>query len=283
MWPTNRTYVSPDRTDPLDGRWGDRTLLMGIVNATPDSFSNDGVDKRVDDAVASARHMIANGARIIDVGGESTRPDAPRVSPAAQISRVVPIIEAIVSDLATFGGSAALSVDTTCADVAEAALQAGATIVNDVSGTTDDSDLPHVAAAHGATYVTMHNQRGREHTDLIDDIRRGLDQSLAALDAAGIQTIVIDPGFGFGWTVAQNTEMLRRLPELWDYRLPILTGTSRKSAIGAVLDHRPVDQRLWGTAATVAQTICAGADIVRVHDVAEMADVARVTDAIVRR
>ena len=250
---------------------------MGILNATPDSFSSDGTDGDVDRAVRQALAMLDSGADLIDVGGESTRPGADRVDAETQIGRVVPVIEAL-----TAARPCVVSVDTTLAAVADAALAAGATVVNDVSGTTDDPEIVEVAAKRRAGYIVMHNQRGREHTDVIDDIRRGLEPAVEALHTAGVVDVAVDPGYGFGWSVDQNLEMLRRLGELTVLELPLLVGTSRKSSIGKLLEDRPMDGRAFGTAATVAQSICAGVDIVRVHDVPEMVDVVRVTDAIVR-
>ncbi len=274
---TRRVYEQA-RASWGDHEWGTRTLVMGIVNATPDSFSSDGTGGDVGRAVSQAVAMLEAGADIVDIGGESTRPGAGRVDAATQIARVVPVIEALRRER-----DCLISVDTTLAPVASAALSAGATIVNDVSGTEDDPDIARVAGDQGAPYVVMHNQRGRPHTDVIADITDGLRNAVSRLREAGVTEVIIDPGFGFGWSVQQNLEMLRRLDELWALELPILVGTSRKSTIGAVLGDRPADQRLMGTAATVAQSICAGADIVRVHDVPEMVDVVRVTDAIVRR
>lgn len=250
---------------------------MGIVNATPDSFSSDGVAGDVRRGVDQAIAMLDAGADIIDIGGESTRPDATPVVASTQIDRVLPIITAL-----TELRPCVISIDTTRAAVANAALDAGATIVNDVSGITDDPEIADVAAQHRAPYITMHNQRGRQHGDVIDDITAGLGSSINHLTAAGVTDILVDPGFGFGWSIAQNLELLRRLAELTTLGLPIVVGTSRKSTIGNVLGARTADERIFGTAATVSQAIGRGADIVRVHDVREMVDVVRMTDAIVR-
>ncbi len=258
--------------------WGERTYLMAVINVTPDSFSGDGVGGDIGAAVALAREFEAAGADILDVGGESTRPDASPLSPEEEARRVVPAIRAIreVTGLP-------ISVDTMHAAVAEAAMEAGADMLNDVSGLRNEPAIAAVAARHGAPIVAMHNQRGRELTDVIADIRGGLEVSLAIAREAGIPDdhVILDPGFGFGWAPEQNLEMVRRLPELWDMGYPLLVGTSRKSTLGFVTGE-PVTQRLAASASAVALSVAAGADIVRVHDVREMRDVVRVADAIVR-
>jgi dihydropteroate synthase len=259
--------------------WGERTYLMGVVNVSPDSFSGDGLAD-VDAAVAQARRFAQEGADIIDVGGQSTRPGHEEVAPEEERRRVVPVIERLVAEL-----ELPVSVDTYKASVARAALEAGAHMLNDIWGFRCDATLARLAAEFNVPAVVMHNQRGRESSgDVIADIRAGLDASCSIAHDAGLprERLIVDPGFGFGWTPEQNIEMLRRLGELRGLGLPLLIGTSRKSAIGAVLDGAPVEQRLFGTAATVALAIANGADIVRVHDVAEMRQVVRVADAIVR-
>ena len=261
--------------------WGERTYLMGVINVSPDSFSGDGLAD-AEAAVAQARRFIAEGADLLDVGGQSTRPGFDELSPEAEIARVVPVIERIVAEL-----DAPLSVDTYKAPVARAALEAGAHMLNDIWGFHCDRALAELCVEFGVPAVVMHNQRGRSASggrDVIGDIRAGLEESIAIAEGAGLprERLIIDPGFGFGWTPEQNLEQLRRLGELRDLGLPILVGTSRKSTIGEVLDGRPVEERLFGTAATVALAIANGADIVRVHDVAEMRDVVRVADAVVR-
>ena len=261
--------------------WGSRTFLMGVINLSFDSFSGDGVES-VDEAVRRARAMVEHGADIIDVGGESTRPGFQPVSVEAECNLVVPVIGRLVEEL-----TIPVSVDTSKVEVAQAALEAGASIVNDVNGLRGDSEraksVASVVADQGAAVVAMHNQRDRPHRDVIGDIRAGLRESLAIAEAAGIapERVIVDPGFGFGWRIEQNLEMLRRLAELRDLGQPLLVGTSRKSTIGDVLGL-PVEDRLEGTAATVALAIANGADIVRVHDVKEMVRAARMSDAIVR-
>lgn len=259
--------------------WGDRTLVMGVVNCTPDSFSGDGVST-AEQAQWIALGMVAAGADIIDIGGESTRPDAAPVEAAEQIRRIIPSIRGVreVSDVP-------ISVDTSLAAVADAALAAGADLVNDIRGLAADPDLAGVCAAHAAGVVVMHNQRDHEHSgDVIADVTSGLAAAMERAGAAGIDAahVIVDPGFGFGWSTAENLELLRRLPELAALDLPMLVGTSRKSTLGAVLGDRPVEDRTFATAATVAQAVCAGTDIVRVHDVRPAVDIVRTIDRIVR-
>jgi dihydropteroate synthase len=260
---------------------------MGIVNVSPESFSGDGL-ATVEDAVAQARRFEAEGADILDVGGQSTRPavragDASRagfdeLTVEQEIARVVPAIEAIVA-----ATGLPVSIDAYRAPVAAAALDAGAHLVNDIWGFRYDPAVAALAAQRGVPAVVMHNQRGRDFHDVIGDVTAGFTESIRIAREAGLprEQLIVDPGFGFGWTVPQNLEMLRRLRELRALGLPLLIGTSRKSTIGSVLDL-PEDQRIWGTAATVALSIANGADIVRVHDVAAMKQVCVMTDAVVR-
>lgn len=279
MWPLARSYRYPTlRVGGRDFAWGTRTFLMGVINATPDSFSGDGVGADRERAAALARKFEAEGADIIDIGGESSRPGAEPLTPGEELARVIPALESVRA--ATL---LPVSVDTYHATVAKAALQAGADIVNDIWGLRADPAMAGVIARTGAALVAMHNQRGRPHCDVVQDIMAGWRETLRIARAAGIdeRQIVLDPGFGFGWSPEQNLEMLRRLPELCELHLPVLVGTSRKSTIGLVLDL-PAEQRVEGTAATVALAIAAGADIVRVHDVREMSRVARMADAVVR-
>jgi dihydropteroate synthase len=258
--------------------WGRRTYLMGVLNITLDSFSGDGLGYDVEAAVAQGRRFAAEGADILDVGGESTRHGFDPVGADEEIGRVLPVIERLLAEV-----DIPISVDTAKAGVAQAALAAGAHLLNDVSGLRHDPEMAALVARFGVPAVVMHNQRDRPFRDVIGDIRDGLEASVALAVAAGVprERLIIDPGFGFGWTPEQNLEMLRRLGELSDFGLPILVGTSRKSAIGAVLGL-PVEERLMGTAATVAIAIARGADIVRVHDVKEMVQVCRMADAVVR-
>ena len=258
--------------------WGRRTYVMGVLNITLDSFSGDGLGYDVEAAVGQGRRFAAEGADILDVGGESTRPGFDPVTAEEEIRRALPVIERLLAEV-----DLPISIDTSKAKVAKAALAAGAHLLNDVSGLRHDPDMAALVARFGVPAVVMHNQRGRPFSDVVGDIRGGLEESIALAAAAGVprERLIIDPGFGFGWTVEQNMEMLRRLGELVDIGLPILVGTSRKSAIGAVLGL-PVEERLMGTAATVVIAVAHGADIVRVHDVKEMVQVCRMADAVVR-
>ena len=251
---------------------------MAIINTTPDSFRGDGVGEDVEAAVALAKRFEAEGADVLDIGGESSRPGATPLPASEELQRVLPALEAVRA-----ATRLPISIDTMHSAVAKAALAAGADIVNDIWGLRSDANMARATYDAGAPIVAMHNQRGRDSHDVIGDIRKGFHETLRL--AAGAQIprdfIILDPGFGFGWTPPQNFEMLRRLRELWDFELPILIGTSRKSSIGTLLDL-PVEERLEGTAATVALAIAGGADIVRVHDVREMLRVARISDAVVR-
>ncbi|SFR09093.1 dihydropteroate synthase [Desulfoscipio geothermicus] len=258
---------------------GERTLVMGILNVTPDSFSDGGRFYDVESAVAQARRMEAEGADIIDLGGESTRPGHTPVGPEEELNRVLPVLKALVQEI-----SLPISVDTTKALVARRALEAGAHIINDQWALRADPEMSSVVAEFGVPLVIMHNQQGTEYRDLMGDMICYFRESIEMAERAGIarENIIIDPGIGFGKTVEQNLEALRRLRELDCLGLPVLLGTSRKSVIGKTLDLPP-DQRVEGTGATVSIGIAGGADIVRVHDVKEMVRVARMTDAIVRR
>jgi dihydropteroate synthase len=251
---------------------------MGIVNVTPDSFAGDGVTD-IQAALAQARRRVAGGADLIDVGGESTRPGFEAVDAEEEIRRTVPVIERLAREL-----DVPVSIDTSKAGVAKAAIEAGAALLNDVHGFRREPAVARVAAEAGVPAVAMHNQRDREFKDTIGNITEGWLESRRIARAAGLpdERLILDPGFSFGWTVAQALEMLRRLGELRVLGRPLLVGTSRKSTIGAVLGGLPVEERLEGTAAAVAIAIANGADIVRVHDVKEMARVARVADAIAR-
>lgn len=264
-------------------RWGERTFVMGIINVTPDSFSGDGLGRNVDAAVEHALRFQDEGADIVDVGGESTRPSsvyggAAPVPEAVELERVIPVIEALASAL-----EIPVSVDTYKASVAQRAVEAGAAMINDVWGFRRDADMARVAADAGVAVVLMHNQTHTRYADLVPDVVAALRRMAADAMAAGVmrENIILDPGIGFGKTPEHNLEVMRRLGEFCVLDAPLLVGMSRKSTIGYVLDL-PVEQRIEGTAATVALSIAGGADIVRVHDVAQMARVARMSDAIVR-
>ena len=257
--------------------WGRRTYVMGIVNVAPDSFSGDGLSG-VEEAVARGQRMVEEGADIIDVGGESTRPDFTPVSVEEELRRVLPVVERLAGEL-----SVPVSIDTYKSEVAREAVAAGALMVNDVWGLKKDPALAKVAADNGLPLVITQNQRDAGFDRFFPELIADLENSIQVALDAGVErdNIIIDPGVGFGKTVEQNLEIVRRLAELKSLGRPILLGTSRKSFIGMVLDV-PVEGRLEGTAASVAIGIANGADIVRVHEVAEMVKVARMSDAIVR-
>ncbi len=258
--------------------WGRRTYIMGVVNVTSDSFSGDGLAYDMAAAVNQAVRMCRDGADIIDVGGESTRPGFLPVPADEEIHHTVPVIERLLGEV-----DVPVSIDTYKAEVARAALNAGACLVNDVHGFRREPEVAAVAAGFDVPAVAMHNQRDREFHDVIGDITAGLVESLRIARERGLpdERVIVDPGFNFGWTEEQALEMLRRLGELRTLGRPLLVGTSRKSTIGVVLGL-PVEDRLEGTAATVALAIANGADIVRAHDVKEMSRVARMADAVVR-
>jgi dihydropteroate synthase len=268
-------FTCRDKSLPI----GNKTYIMGVLNITPDSFSDGGKYYWIDDAVNKAREMILNGADIIDVGGESTRPGFVPVEPIEEIRRVVPIVERLVSEF-----SIPISVDTSKSIVAKEALKAGAHIINDIWGLQADDNMAYVAAEHCAGVVMMHNRQNKEYTNLMAEIIQFLQQSIKIGEQAGINrnSMAIDPGIGFGKTMDHNLLVMKKLEQLKALELPILLGTSRKSFIGNVLGL-PIDQRVEGTGATVAIGIACGADIVRVHDVKEMARTARMADAIIRR
>ncbi|MEE8346093.1 MAG: dihydropteroate synthase, partial [Dehalococcoidia bacterium] len=260
-----KTQPKPINIGGREFAWGRRTYVMGIVNVTPDSFSGDGLAHDVAAAVVQGVRMRRDGADIIDVGGESTRPGSQPIPAEEEIRRAVPVIERLVREV-----DIPVSIDTYKAEVARAALKAGAHLVNDVHGFRREAEVAAAAAEFGVPAVAMHNQRERGFRDVIGDVTAGLVESLRIAREQGLpdERVIIDPGFNFGWTEEQALEMLRRLGELRVLARPLLVGTSRKSTIGAVLGL-PVEERLEGTAATVALSIANGADIVRVHDVKE--------------
>jgi dihydropteroate synthase len=281
-----RNFVLKLRSKELE--LGKRTLIMGVLNVTPDSFSDGGRFLDVKGALRHALGMQRDGADIIDVGAESTRPGSQSISATEELGRLLPVLEALQGKL-----EIPISVDTQKAVVAEIAMGAGAEIVNDVSGFRYDPRLAKVVARHGAGVILMH-MRGTPRTmqkmpfakDVRKDVLTGLKKSLAVARKAGIakDKIAIDPGIGFGKSFGQNYELLAKLPDLARLGYPLLVGTSRKGFLGQALSQNgksaPVEQRLWGTAATVMASILGGAHIVRVHDVVELAQVARVADCI---
>jgi dihydropteroate synthase len=278
-------------------RWGERTYLMGIVNVTPDSFSGDGLAARgrstaevVAAAVAQARGFADAGAEIVDVGAESTRPrdaygEHPEVDAATEASLAVPVVRAIVEEL---GDRVLVSIDTSKGSVARAALDAGAGMVNDVWAARRDPGTADAAAAAGAYLVLMHNQEGRDYPGgVFASVAESLRSAVEAAIGRGVarDRLIVDPGIGFGKGTEENLELLHRLRELKQRLdgLPLLVGTSRKRFIGDLLDGAPPEDRVEGTAATVALAVAAGADIARVHDVAAIDRTRRVADAILRR
>ena len=260
--------------------WGRRTYVMGIINATPDSFSGYGLAGDVPAIVELARRFEGEGADLLDIGAESTRPGHQPVDADDELARLLPALEAVAGCV-----SLPISVDTWKAPVARAALQAGAVIVNDARGLRGDSELAAVVAEYGAGLVLMHYPRPPlpAGADAVAEVIAGLRQSIAIAEAAGIprRRLVVDPGIGFSKTADQNLALLRELGRLRELGLPLLVGTSRKSTLGR-LTGLPPEQRVEATAASVALAIANGADLVRVHDVREMARVCRVSDAIVR-
>jgi dihydropteroate synthase len=269
---------------------GKRTLVMGVLNVTPDSFSDGAKFFGTKSAVRHALAIQNDGADIIDIGAESTRPGSTTISTAEELRRLLPVLQALRGKL-----KIPISVDTQKAAVAEAALGAGAQIINDISGLRNDPHLARVVARHGAALILMHMrgtprtmQKGPFARDVMLDVISGLRKSIAAAKRSGVpqSQIVIDPGIGFGKSYAQNYELLANLFQLAKLGYPLMVGTSRKGFLGATLAKRgkpaPAEERIWGTAATVAASVLNGAHIVRVHDVAEMSQVARVADEMRR-
>ena len=266
----------------LELRFGERTYVMGIVNMTPDSFSGDGLllsSSPTAAAVEQAERMVAEGADIIDVGGESTRPGHAPVTPSEELERVAAVVDGIRRRLP----GVPISIDTSKPPVAEAALAAGADIVNDVAGVSQGAALAPVAAAADAPYIVMHNRPQPVYEDVVAEVIEDLREALAAAEDQGCRpgSLIVDPGIGFGKTAEHNLALLRDLGALATLGRPVLLGTSRKSTIGKVL-ALPEHERLEGTLATTAIGIAAGVDIVRVHDVAANVRAARMSDAIMR-
>jgi dihydropteroate synthase len=263
------------RCGGVEFRWGERTYVMGVLNVTPDSFSGDGVGDDIQAALAQARRLADEGADIIDVGGESTRPGSTPVSADEEMRRVIPVIKALAGEL-----SVPLSIDTYKSAVASEAVKAGASMINDVWGLKQDPELAGVAAEAGVPIVLVSYLQGDVPGDIIAAVISDLERGIKQANEAGVagHNIIIDPGIGFGKSVAQNLELIRRLGELRELGRPILLGTSRKFMTGL-----PFDQRLEATAATVAIAIAQGADMVRVHDVRQMVQVCRMSDVIIRK
>jgi dihydropteroate synthase len=267
---------------------GERTLVMGVLNVTPDSFSDGGKYDQPEPAIEHALAMERAGADMIDVGGESTRPGSGETHASEELDRILPVLEGLRGRL-----KLPVSVDTRRSAVAELAIRAGAQIINDVSGLKSDARIAEVAAKYGVPLVLMHMrgepgtmQRGPFAREVMRDVQQGLRDSVQKARKAGVAKaqIILDPGIGFGKSYAQNYELLQKLPQLAALGYPLLVGTSRKGFLGATLtrDGKPAapEERIWGTAATVTASILGGAHIVRVHDVEEMVQVARVADCV---
>lgn len=266
---------------------GKRTLVMGVLNLTPDSFYDGGRYTHLQDALARAEQMLQEGVDILDIGGESTRPGSEPVPVDEELRRVIPVVEAIAQRYP----NAVLSVDTTKSPVARYALQAGASIVNDISGMTFDPEMPAVVAEFGALVVLMHikgtpktMQENPTYADVVAEVRATLQAHTERAQKAGIppENIWLDPGIGFGKTVEHNLQLLRGLPTLKALGYPLLVGTSRKSFIGHLLGGLPPEERLEGTLATLALSVAWGADVVRVHDAKAAVRTVRIADALCR-
>jgi dihydropteroate synthase len=267
---------------------GERTLIMGVLNVTPDSFSDGGKFLDTERAIEHALKMERDGADLLDVGGESTRPGSQGTPAREELARILPVLDGLRGR-----AKIPLSVDTQKPEVAEAAIAAGAEMINDVSGLRSDPRLAEVAAGHGVPLILMHMrgkprdmQRGPFARDVLKDVIQGLLRSIAIARKAGVlkSRIILDPGIGFGKSFSQNYELLQELPELATLGFPLMVGTSRKGFLGATLARHgkpaPPEERIWGTAATVTASILGGAHIVRVHDVAEMVQVGKVADCL---
>ena len=270
--------------------WGKRTYLMGVLNVTPDSFSDGGDYFTIESALAQAENMVKSRVDIIDIGGQSTRPGAAEISLEEEIARVIPLVE-ILRQKAEIFGSVPISVDTTREQVAKAAVEAGADIINDISAATFDSEMLSTVAHLKVPIILMHirgtpqtMQKLTDYRDLIGEIREFLESRIAEALAAGIDKshIILDPGIGFAKNYSQNLEILQQLAKFRGLDCPILVGVSRKSFIGHILNQPLAKQRIWGTAAACTGAIANSADILRVHDVIEMHDVCLVADAIFR-
>jgi dihydropteroate synthase len=286
--PTPYPWTLRDRTF----RWGERTYVIGVLNTTPDSFSDGGQFNSVSTALTQAQALVQGGVDILDIGGQSTRPGATTVTVQEELQRVVPVIEAIRRSDDDRLSATVISVDTTRAVVARAAVRAGADIVNDISGGTFDDAMVATVADLGVPIILMHlrgtpatMQQHTDYGDLIAEIYHVLEQHIERAIAAGVSRdhIAIDPGIGFAKTYPQNLDILRHIPDFRPLGCPILIGPSRKSFLGWILNQPDPHQRVWGTAAACCGAIAGGADLLRVHDGREMVEVAKVADAIWRQ
>ncbi|CAM4105825.1 dihydropteroate synthase [Mesobacillus thioparans] len=253
-----------------------QTLIMAILNVTPDSFSDGGKYNQLENSVVRAKQMMEDGAHILDIGGESTRPGYERISAEEEISRVVPAIEAITKEL-----QVPISIDTYKSKVAKSAVDSGAVIINDIWGAKEDPEIADVAAETGVPIILMHNRNDRNYTHFIRDVLNDLYESITIAKKAGVsdEQIILDPGIGFAKDLAENLEMMRHLDTLVSLGYPVLLGTSKKSMIGGVL-NLPVSERTEGTGASVCYGIQKGCQIVRIHDVKEMSRMAKMMDAM---
>ncbi|WP_199224134.1 dihydropteroate synthase [Paenisporosarcina sp. OV554] len=270
-------YTKPFEVNGTVFDFHKETIVMGILNVTPDSFSDGGRFDAVEAAINHAKKMVAEGAKIIDVGGESTRPGHAAVSLEEELSRVIPVIHALSREL-----DVAISIDTYKAKVAEAAIQAGAHIINDVWGAKREPAIAEVAARLGVPILLMHNRDNTNYTDFWPDVRKDLEESVQIAKAAGVPShhIWLDPGIGFAKTTQQNILMMQHLQDLVEMGYPVLLATSRKTMVGKVL-NLPIEERLEGTAATVSFGIMNGCHMVRVHDVKEIVRTVRMMDVLI--
>ena len=258
--------------------WGSRTYVMGIINVSPDSFSGDGFDDDVQSVINQGLRFQTEGADILDVGAQSTRPGYEEITDDEELRRLIPALEALIDAV-----SIPISVDTYKPVVARAAVETGASIINDIWGLKYNPNIALISAEYETPIIMMHNQHTTQYDDLIPNMLESLNNSINVALDSGVakRNIILDPGIGFGKTPDQNLEIIKRLKEFSTLGYPLLIGTSRKSTIGYILESPP-DQRIEGTASTIALSIAAGVDIIRVHDVKEMVKVSRMTDAIVR-
>ncbi|MBP0007854.1 MULTISPECIES: dihydropteroate synthase [unclassified Roseofilum] len=268
--------------------WGMKTYIMGVLNVTPDSFSDGGQFNRLETAIAHSQYLVDRGVDVVDIGGQSTRPGSPQISLDEELNRAIPVIEGL-RNLPEPYGTIPVSIDTTRSEVAQAAVEAGADWVNDISGGDFDSQMLATVAHLRVPIILMH-MRGTPETmqqltnyeDLMGEIVGVLGEKIQKALKAGIKEIIIDPGIGFAKTYDQNVQILRQIPGLRELGYPVLIGASRKSFIGHILNEPDPKKRVWGTAAACCAAISGGADMVRVHDLPQMVEVCRVADAIYR-
>ena len=270
-------YPKPITLNGITLDYKKETFIMGILNVTPDSFSDGGKYNSVEAAIEQAKKMVADGAKIIDVGGESTRPGYERISDEEEIARVVPVIKALLREV-----PAIISIDTYKSAVARAAIEAGAHMINDIWGAKADPSMAAVAAAYNVPIILMHNRTEEPYSDYWEGFMTDMEESIAIAKQAGVpdEHIILDPGIGFAKNLEQSIETMQRLDELSALGYPVLLATSRKRMIGSILDL-PVDERVEGTAATCAYGVMKGCHMMRVHDVKEVARTVKVVDALV--